>query len=91
MARKVIWAFRALVLLEEAANHIETDSPSAAWQLVQSALEAVDSLAELPDRGRFVPELRNSTYRELFVGSYRLIYRVATERVAIDQLNPPGR
>jgi toxin ParE1/3/4 len=83
MARKVIWAPRALALLEEAANHIEMDSPSAARRLIISALEAADSLAELSDRGRFVPELRDSTHRELLVGSYRLIYRVAAKHVAI--------
>jgi plasmid stabilization system protein ParE len=72
-----------VALLEEAANHIEIDSPSAALRLIHDALAAADSLADLSDRGRFVPELRDSKHRELFVGRYRLIYRVAIEYVAV--------
>lgn len=83
MARKVIWAPRAFALLEEAAAYVEEHSPSAARQLVTEAIEAAESLAELPERGRFVPELRDSLHREIFVGKYRLIYQIASERVAI--------
>jgi len=70
-------------LVAEAANYVELDSPAAARQLVQDAFESADSLADLPDRGRFVPELSDSTHREIFVGRYRLIYRVAFDQVAI--------
>jgi Plasmid stabilisation system protein. len=83
MDRKVIWAPRAVALLEEAANHIEEDSPSAARHLVADAIQAADTLAELSERGRIVPELRDSVHRELFVGKYRLVYRVAAEHVAV--------
>jgi plasmid stabilization system protein ParE len=38
MAR-VIWAPRALTLVVEAAEHIESDSPSAASKLVRDAFE----------------------------------------------------
>jgi toxin ParE1/3/4 len=82
MAR-VIWAPRAVSLVAEAAEHIESDSPSAASKLVRDAFEAGASLASLPDRGRFVPELNDSIHREIFVGRYRLIYRVAPDRVSI--------
>src|SRR5438045_6130984 len=51
MGREVIWAPRAVALLEDAASHIEIDSPSAARQLVESAIEAADSLAELSELG----------------------------------------
>ncbi|HEX6100837.1 MAG TPA: type II toxin-antitoxin system RelE/ParE family toxin [Thermoanaerobaculia bacterium] len=83
MARKVTWAPRAFSLLEEAAAYVEEHSPSAARQLVIEAIEAAESLKQLPERGRFVPELRNSLYREIFVQKYRLIYQVGTDRLAI--------
>ena len=82
MAR-VIWAPRALALVVEAAEHIESDSPSAASKLVRDAFEAAASLATLADRGRFVPELDDSIHREIFVGRYRLIYRVHPGHVSI--------
>lgn len=83
MARKVIWSPRAAALVEEAARYIEIDSPAAASKVVADAFAAAESLSELPDRGRFVPELSGSRYREIFVGRYRLIYRVGEDIVAI--------
>ena len=79
MARKVIWAPRATALLEEAANYVSIDSPSAARGLVAHAIDAAESLAEFSNRGRIVPELTKLTYRELLVDQYRLVYRVEGE------------
>ena len=83
MGRKVVWSPRASELLEDAARHLELDSPAAAAKLVTDTLAAAESLSELPERGRLVPELMGSKYREIFVGRYRLIYRVGEEYVAI--------
>jgi len=83
MGRKVIWTPRAAALVEEAARHIEVDSPAAAFKLVTDTFAIAESLSELPDRGRIVPELSRSKYREVFVGRYRLIYRVGADHVAI--------
>ncbi|MCA1733852.1 MAG: type II toxin-antitoxin system RelE/ParE family toxin [Acidobacteria bacterium] len=83
MARKVIWAPRAADLLEEVARDIESDSPEAARKLVQEAMRTADSLDELSERGRIVPELHDSSYRELFIGKFRLVYRVHAEQVAV--------
>lgn len=43
------------------------------------AWAASESLAELPRRGRIVPEFGIEVIRELFVDSYRLIYEVDPE------------
>lgn len=83
MARKVIWAPRATALLEAAATHIELDSPSAARRLIADAINAADSLKDLSERGRAVPELKDDACRELIVGSYRLVYRVSADHVSI--------
>ena len=83
MAQRVIWAPRAIALLEEAAGHVANASPAAARRLIDEAVAAAESLSELSDRGRFVPELREASHRELLIGSYRLIYRVAAEQVEI--------
>jgi plasmid stabilization system protein ParE len=72
-----------LTLVVEAAEHIESDSPAAASKLVRNAFEAAASLTTLADRGRLVPELDDSVHREIFVGRYRLIYRVDSEHVSI--------
>jgi plasmid stabilization system protein ParE len=43
--------------------------------LVDRLLDAAEALAELPERGREVPEFPGLGYRELIVGSCRVIYR----------------
>lgn len=47
------------------------------------ALEVADTLSTLSERGRVVPELGETTLREVFVYEYRLLYRVREDRVVI--------
>jgi plasmid stabilization system protein ParE len=83
MARKVIWAYAAEEDLEAAALYIHRDSPVYAVSFVDRALEAGSSLNEFAERGRIVPELRDSSIREIFVYSYRLVYRIEDDRISI--------
>jgi len=83
MARKVIWAYAAEEDLEAAASYIHRDSPVYAASFVDRALEAGRSLNEFAERGRIVPELRDSSIREIFVYSYRLVYRIEDGRISI--------
>jgi len=59
------------------------DSPNAAMRLVEEALDLADTLAEMSERGRLVPELTDGIHRELFIKRYRMIYRVGADHVAI--------
>ena len=72
---RVSWTEHALVQLDEAIALIASDRPEAALIWLERLLEASDSLAELPDRGRVVPEAGREDVRELIVGPYRLVYR----------------
>ncbi len=83
MARKVIWAYAAEEDLEAAASYIRRDSPVYAASFVDRALEAGRSLNEFAERGRIVPELRDSSIREIFIYSYRLVYRIEDDRISI--------
>ncbi|MCK4417672.1 MAG: type II toxin-antitoxin system RelE/ParE family toxin [Candidatus Latescibacteria bacterium] len=76
MAREVKWSEVAWSDLEEAADYIAKDSPHYAAAFVREARDAAHSLAYLAERGRIVPEFNNSNIRELFVGSYRVVYQV---------------
>lgn len=49
----------------------------------ESAQLALDEILALAERGRVVPEIDESTLRELFVYDYRLMYRVREGRVVI--------
>ncbi len=49
--------------------------------LVREARTAAKSLRTLADRGRLVPEASSPDTRELFVKSYRLIYKVGPQMI----------
>jgi len=83
MACNVIWAYAAEEDLEAAASYIHRDSPVYAVSFVERVLEAGRSLNEFAERGRVVPELSDSSIREIFVFSYRLVYRIEDDRISI--------
>jgi plasmid stabilization system protein ParE len=51
--------------------------------LAQLAVDAAESLAEFPNRGHRLRDPQLSRFRELIIGSYRLIYLVEPERVLV--------
>ena len=83
MARKVIWADGAVADLDAAADYISKDSPAYAASFVLQSLKAARSVGDLPERGRVVPEFKREDIREIFVFSYRLIYRIDELRVSV--------
>ena len=83
MARKVIWADAAVADLDDAAEFISKDSPAYAAAFVLTCLETARSLGSMSERSRLIPEFKREDIREIFVFSYRLIYRVEEFRVTI--------
>jgi len=81
--REVIWSEAARAALDEAVAYVSQDSQSAAILLLETALDAGASLAELAERGRIVPEAGSPNVRELFVLRYRLMYEVTEHQVHV--------
>lgn len=79
---KLVWSPLALERAESIAQYIAEDKPSAALYWVDGLFSCVDRLAEFPESGRVVPEVRLQRIREVMFGSYRVIYSV-TNRVDI--------
>jgi len=69
--------------LEAAADYISKDSPAYASAFVFRALEKARSLNNMSERGRIVPEFIDEAIREIFIYSYRLIYRIEDTRISI--------
>ena len=80
---EVIWTEPALQDLEDIAEYIALDNPSAASNLVDDVLNKTERLADFPDSGRLPPELPNSVYREVVVPPCRVFYRKDQEQVLI--------
>ncbi len=72
---EIVWTNPALDQLEEIAEYIALDKPSAASGLVKEIFSTVDRLGQFPNSGHIPSELPNSIYRELYVKPCRIFYR----------------
>lgn len=77
----VVWTFAAIADVEGIRRYVETFNPRAAQSLAEALIEAAESLADFPHRGRPVvgTQLRELT----FVRPYIIRYRVEPERVIV--------
>lgn len=83
MDYRVVWTESAWKDLESIANYIARDSKFYAATFVKEIKSASRSLEKFAKRGRIVPEFKSEDIRELFIKSYRLIYKVDHSTVTI--------
>ena len=81
--RQVAWTRAALDCLDEILATIAADAPRTATRVLSVFDSTAESLSDLATRGRVVPELDDSTIREVFVYRYRLIYQVSSDDVRV--------
>jgi len=81
--RRVVWTAVAREAIQEALEFIAEDSAEGARKVLHAALDLASGLETLGDRGRIVPEIRDPDIREVFVYSYRLLYRVKPGQITI--------
>jgi len=80
---KIIWTELAVEKLEECADYIAIDKPSAALGWVKKIQKSVRKLKGFSESGRKVPEINRSNIREIIEGNYRIIYRVEEKRITV--------
>jgi plasmid stabilization system protein ParE len=73
---KIRWTHRAAGDLVAIGEHIARDKSAAARAWVERLRERAAGIAEAPLAGRVVPELGRDDVREVFLRSYRIVYRV---------------
>ena len=83
MARSLTWSPEAIEDIESIVTYIERDSLWYAKVVASRIIETAETIPEYPEIGRVVPEIGDVTIRERFVYSYRIIYRVETDRVLV--------
>ncbi|MDD5057022.1 MAG: type II toxin-antitoxin system RelE/ParE family toxin [Sideroxydans sp.] len=83
MDTRISWSPEALDDVDAIASYIAKDSPFYASAVVQKILDVAKSLGKFPNVGPIVPEIGEPEFRERFVYSYRVIYRVTAEQVLI--------
>ena len=84
MAFRLIWAPAARDDLKDVVSFIARDSRSRAETFGFRLMREVERLRDHPELGRVVPKLALPSVRELFVRSYRLIYRVSHETNSVE-------
>ena len=80
---KLIWTDPSIEDLRAVRDYIGRDSDYYAADLVEQVVLSVERLLRFPKLGRVVPEAQNENIRELVHQNYRIIYRIAGERVEI--------
>ena len=83
MDLEVRWSPEATEDLEAIAEYIARDSEYYARAVVTEILFVSRDVGEFPMIGRMVPEIGDEYIRERFVYSYRLVYRVESNKVLI--------
>ncbi len=80
---KIIWTEPALIDLNEIAEYIALDKPTAANNLVQKIFTKTERLEDFPRSGRNPPELKKSRYKEIIVNPCRIFYRIDGDNIYI--------
>lgn len=87
MAYRIVVTDDALRDIDDLCRYIsKNDSGRSAAYVLDRVEKALESLSEMPDRGRHPRELADlgiTDFREIFFKPYRLIYRVEKKRVAV--------
>ena len=80
---KLRWSDRARRDLLAIGRYIASDKPDAARHWIEQLRERARLAAESPLAGRVVPELGREDVREVFLRSYRNVYRVGQDAVDV--------
>ena len=88
---KLIWTDPCLQDLRSIRDYIARDSENYAAELIGQLVLSVERLLQFPRLGRVVPEALDEDIRELVHQGYRVIYRIAGERIEILTVVHGGR
>jgi toxin ParE1/3/4 len=83
MAAALIWSGESLDDIDAIGRFIGRDSVQHAQRVVEGLFELGGVIAAHPRAGRMVPELGDPLVRERFLYSYRVIYSIGEERIAV--------
>ena len=80
---KVHWTATARGHLDAIHDYIAQDSPIYAKRVVDRLTRRSQQIATFPLSGRTVPEYDIDQIREVFEGSYRIIYRIKADQIDV--------
>jgi toxin ParE1/3/4 len=69
--------------LLDIAQHIAQSDPVAADRWIDKLVQRARNAARLPRAGRIVPEIGRPDVREVFLRTYRVIYRIESKGIVV--------
>jgi toxin ParE1/3/4 len=79
----VNWTISAKNDLKDIKDFIKKDSIFYSEKVVSEIVEKTKKLNDFPEIGRIVPELSDEKVREIIVYSYRIIYKICSDKIDI--------
>ncbi len=80
---KLRWSNQASRDLDAIFDYIAVDNPDAALRWVRRLQARAEAAVLAPLAGRVVPELSRGDVREVFLRSYRIVYRVLEDELFV--------
>lgn len=80
---RVVWTALAKADLKEIREFISRDSPLYARRTLERIRAAVASCRQFPEAAAIVPEFEDLSVREVFVGSYRVVFRLTSKKITV--------
>ncbi len=80
---KVVWTATAISHLTDIYEYIAGDSERYALRMVDRITARTKQISTAPELGQLVPEFKDTNIRQVIEGSYRIIYRVESQRSEI--------
>lgn len=80
---KVHFTDAAIEHLDGIYGYIAKDSRQYAERVIDRIIEKANNIAILPYGAAIVPEYSQSDIREVFIYSYRIVYRILSDRIDV--------
>jgi len=80
---KLRWSERSVNDLIAIQRYIAKDNPQTAKKWVAKLRQRAKSAADTALAGRIVPEFNQNDIREVFLGNYRIVYRVRGDSILV--------
>ena len=80
---RATWTRPAVADVLQIRDYIAADSPRYARIVAERLFASVERLTKYPLSGRVVPELNDSSLREVVDAPYRIVYRVGADALEI--------
>lgn len=80
---RIEWTEAAREDLREIRRFIARDSTKYAARMIARIREAVELMSANPEAGHWLSEVESRDVREIYVASFRVVYRVRAERIQV--------